>query len=397
MPKLPNGHWMEFANVEAAIRPVAEELGRMPKQKELFDRGLSSVAYYVTAVHGGFAEVQRRMGLDGIRRQRPNGYWNDLDHVRDAIAPLARRLGRMPTGKELQSGGNSTLVNVIQQSPGGFEGMAARLGLAFVHARHTSDHLRDFANVERILAPIVAELGRMPTVTELNARDAGWLRAGMVKYHGGCDAVGRRLGLPEPERKRRGHWESFPNVESALRPVIEELGRMPKFSELRARNMWNVGNAITKRFGGMAAVGMRLGINVSACRSRQGFWRNFANVEQSILSAVATHGRTPSSEWLRANGFGTAVTAIHKYHGGFASVIARLGLGPVTDETIATHADALATIVPTLDADPTVLWSRMKRSWTIRDLDAAVAAHATNGSLDAFRKLLDATAIPSWD
>ncbi len=397
MGKMPNGHWLEFKNIESAIRPVAEELGRMPKQKELFDRGLSSVAYYVTNTHGGFDEVQRRMRLDGIRRQRPNGYWDDLEHVRAAVEPLAKRLGRMPSGKELGSNGNSTLARVIQAGPGGFEGMASRLGLAFIHARHPVSYLRDFANVERILAPIVRELGRMPTQSELIARNAGWLRSGMVKHHGGCDAVRRKLGLPEPKRRSPGHWENFSSVEVALRPVIAELGRMPTFTELRARGMWNVGNAVANRFGGIAAVAARLGIDGGTYRAKQGYWRDFPNIERTLIRAVETYGRMPPEEWLRANGLGTVVTAIHKYHGGFSAVAARLGYGPVTDDAIVSHADALAQIVPALGTDPTVLWPRMKRSWTTRDLDAAVATHATTGSLDAFRRLLDAPAVPSRD
>jgi hypothetical protein len=62
------------------------------------------------------------------------------------------------------------------------------------------------ASIEATLAPIVADLGRMPTRSELTARDAGGAWAAM-RRHGGVDAWRARLLRPRRDDiERRAYF-----------------------------------------------------------------------------------------------------------------------------------------------------------------------------------------------
>ncbi len=320
---MPDGFWKEFSNVETRLKPIIDDLGRMPTARELIARRLSSLSTAIVAEHGGFNAVGERLGAGSSLERRTRGYWKDFSNVEQIVLPIARRLGRMPTMGELVDCGLASFVQGIHKYHGGIGGVEKRMGLAERTPKKSADHWKDIANVSESIMPVVRDLGRMPTGKELDARKLSVIRNVIVKYHGGFAGVAAKLGLSANQSKKsRGYWQTFENVNRALSPVLLELGRMPTNRELVDKGLRKV-------------------------------------------------------SW-----------AIVKFHGGFHAVAARLGLGPVTDDFIAVHADALTKIVPALDANPASLWPRMKRSWATRDLDAAVARYASDGSTDAFATLL---------
>ncbi len=245
-------------------------------------------------------------------------------------------------------------------------------------------HLEIWENVLTLLEECAGKLGRFPTYQDLQRLGHSVLAVAIVSHHGGMQAVRKKMG-ESPNRVPHEHWLAWENVEAALRRLAADLGRVPTHKDMRARHLGRLSTAIHRIHGGTEAVHLRMGY--ASHERPKGYWSPRSNVLAELRSLEARLGRTPSPSDLRASGLGGLAVAIRR-HGGWAAVSAELGYGPVTDDAIAAHADALAKIVPALGTDPTVLWSRVKRSWTTRDLDAAVADFATDGSLERFDKLL---------
>ncbi len=316
------GPLKDFTNLESALQPVILEIGRMPTKEELAERNLHAIGRAIWCHHDGFAAVERRLGLDGTGRRKEKGYWQDLSTVRAAILPLATRLGRMPYEEELREENLSAVVDAISRLHGGFPAAAASLGLTYVYRRMPSRYWQEFVHVEIALAPVIAELGRIPSKSELIARGLSGVETGIQEYHGGIQAVRIRLGLPEGARKPLGYWNDFENLRQSLLPLIVEIGRMPTNNDLYKRRLSSLRDAIVR-------------------------------------------------------------------HGGMSVVAERLGLGPVTDEVLASRANEIARVILALNLINTELfWSAVKRRWTFRDFNEALDDYTMNGILDRFRGLL---------
>lgn len=250
-------------------------------------------------------------------------------------------------------------------------------------------HWKNFENVRAPLAPIVAELGRMPTVGELTKRGLAKLVRAAYNHYGGLDDIARRMDTTRStNRYPHGHWRDIENVRAILVPLSSEIGRMPTESELEERGLTGLTCGMIQYHGGIMAVQRALGLEGIRRQLPNGHWQDFENLRGAIEPIATELGRMPRTSELSERGLSSVSVAINAFHGGMPAVTRRLGLGPVTDEAIASHADALAKIVPALDANSTRLWARMKRSWTKRDLDAAIAEHAATGSIERFEQLL---------
>lgn len=338
------GHWDEYGNVERALAPIVAELGRLPTHTELRLRRLSGLSKAIIRRHGGMEGVQDRMRLspDAPETERVThgkGYWKKFESVEAALRPHVDRLGRMPTPMELRAAKETSLVQAIDNYHGGFREVGRRFGFD-VSKRKPRGHWDDFANVEREIRSIVAEIGRMPNDPEMNARGLSSLSDAIRRRHGGFEAVRVRLEIQVPlERAPWKHWNDFENVRIALIPVAEELGRMPTAKELHARDHGGLVSAINQRHGGFRVVEKRLGLPESP-RKVRGHWHAFEHIAETLAPVIAELGRMPKAKELIARGLSSASVAIVSHHGGFPAVAVRLGLGPVTDETIASHADA---------------------------------------------------------
>ena len=51
MSRKPKGYWHLIENVLKELEPLLNELGRIPTQQEMIDRGLSSLNTYVSKYH----------------------------------------------------------------------------------------------------------------------------------------------------------------------------------------------------------------------------------------------------------------------------------------------------------------------------------------------------------
>ena len=259
--------------------------------------------------------------------------------------------------------------------------------------RKPSGYWKDEQNVLREIAAWRAEHeGKFPTQTLLDDSGDSTLAKAIYSFGGF-----RKLREKEGEKQLRqtgAIWANFERVRAAIEAWRTEHGRYPGKIDLHTTGYSSLSRAISERHGGSLAVRQRLGNTLG--KHPNGYWKEFENVRTYLEEYRQAHGRLPTRQDLVAAKRTSVSSAITTYHGGFAAVRERLGFGPVTDDLIATHADALARIVPKV-GESTTLWSAMKSRWTRRDLDAAIAAFGATGSTGAFSKLLDVPSIPPGD
>lgn len=117
-------YWNE-ERVRAVLDGYVARLGRAPHKRELETGGHAGVATWLARNVGPQAEIAAWLGADHTARRR----YGSRAEVVAAIAPLAARLGRMPTQRELNANGLSGVTRATQRIGGGLTAIAHELGL----------------------------------------------------------------------------------------------------------------------------------------------------------------------------------------------------------------------------------------------------------------------------
>ena len=257
----------DLETAEAALRLIVAELGgRMPTRRELSKRKLTSLSIFISG-NGGSRAVAEKLGIDLDTINVPRHHYDDFKNVRVLLLPITRELGgNMPTKRYLGARGLNSIAVAIRKH-GGMAAVAKMLGICTDGIMLQKGHYRDLENVRAALLPIIAELGgRMPTSAYLRTHGLSSLAVAIGKL-GGPLAVAIKLGLPtigvreRGSRVATGHWKDFVRLEALLRPIVEELRRMPSEDELYSRNLGKLCYAIRKYHGGFPAVATRLGLD----------------------------------------------------------------------------------------------------------------------------------------
>jgi len=273
-----------------------------------------------------------RKSKSGRSARKPPRYWDDIAHVKQELRSFIEEHGTsgvMPTYNQLVDSGHVSLASAIIKH-GGFSVISKQFGLKRLTTNKPSGYWKDFANVKRELICFIAEHGTagvMPTANELSAASGDLL--GAVVKHGGISAVAKRLGLKlSGTSKPSGYWTDFANVKKELHNFVAEhgaAGTMPTYTVLNGAKRGDLVGAIAKH-GGVRSVAKKLGLQFA--RRPDGYWDDFANLENELLAFVAGHdtqGIMPTHRELKNAGRGDLVNAIHK-HGGIPKVSTRLGL-----------------------------------------------------------------------
>ncbi len=279
-PHSPPRTWKHVGDLRPYLDPVVRELDGMPRPGELAAWGLAALVPVIYRF-GGFPAVAKELGY----RPRMRQSWRSVEDLRPHLAPMAVELGRMPSTAELRALDRHDLVAAIGKF-GGSESVARALSYRY-------DGPRSWSSVEDLrpyLDPIVAELGRLPTVAELTTQGASYLIDAMDKF-GGKLAVAQALGYPY---KGRRVWESPDELRPYLDPVVRELGRMPTLKELSERGLSHLSAAIGKKFGGVAGVAKALGYPYDAPKT----WADLQDVQRELDPIVAELGRMPTKREL---------------------------------------------------------------------------------------------------
>jgi septum formation topological specificity factor MinE len=188
-----------------------------------------------------------------------------------------------------------------------------------------------FSNLKEELLDYVAgsnHPGIMPTQKELQ-KDGHSALAGAIKRHGGFRVVAERLELGlSYQKKHRGYWRDFTNVEQELLAFIRQygmIGVMPTSEEFNNAGRSDLGRAISLH-GGHQQIAERLGLTWA--QRRHGYWQDFSNVRKELLAFISKHGTSsimPTNAELKAAGRNDLANAISD-HGGYLQVASRLNL-----------------------------------------------------------------------
>ncbi len=379
--RLPHGYWKDWERVRAALLEIADDIGRFPTNAELSVRAPNALRVAIRETHGGIRAVRERLGFanEGVA----HGHWMRWETCERVLRDIADETGTFPSPNELSRRKLTGLRRAIIHEHGGFERVRDRMGVPL--ARTAMGTWRDKERVEEEILRVIDRLGRFPSAREVVEHAGHGVMDAIGKKHGGLTSIQRSLGY-NADAKPLGYWMEWENTSREFLAECDRLGRVPSRKDLLAAGNQPLMNAVAHH-GGLRSVAERLNLNASGMRLAKGHWKRFEHVAAAMEPIIAELGQVPSYREMKERGLSKLATGIWKYHGGLQAVAARLGHGPVTDEAISSNADALAKIVPTIKVNPTVLWSRMKRSWTTRDLDAAVAEFTKDGSTRRFMLL----------
>lgn len=253
-PRTPMGHWRDFANVEARLRQVMNQLGRFPLMKDLKDLGLSGLASGVQDYHGGLAAVRRRMGVEEDRAAR--GEWMDRKNVERVLLEVKKQVGRFPTAGDLKRRGYHGLVAAIGSYHGGFPALRESMGMELYAQRH--GYWGEFSNVRAVLEALQQKLGRFPTEKDLREAKRTSVLSAIQKHHGGMAAVCAKMGVEARERPK-GYWKVFAHVEEAIEGFVVTHGHFPTQKELSDAGLSSVAMAAVKYHGKLSGVRVRMG------------------------------------------------------------------------------------------------------------------------------------------
>ncbi|MBT6401868.1 hypothetical protein HOK09_00195 [Candidatus Woesearchaeota archaeon] len=243
----PAGYWQDFDHVEEELGQIIDQLGRFPKQDELPSHLVNAIWRH----HGGLTKVSKKCGFK--YRKRPKKYWKDLDNVKAETDELIEKLGHFPNREELKNN-NPALTSGLQKSHRGYTTLLEMYGKEEITTPR--GYWEDFGNVKKELTPVINEIGKFPSYSELKDKNSRLLSA-IEHRHGGISAVREKMGYLS-KRKANGYWRSLEKVRTGLEPIVEELGKFPTAKEIQSRNN-GLMHAIQRHHGGISAIKLRLG------------------------------------------------------------------------------------------------------------------------------------------
>jgi hypothetical protein len=236
----------------------------------------------------------------------------------------------MPTHEDLRKAGRNNLTGAIRRH-GGYPAVAGRLGLTIPYK--PKGFWEDPTNAEGELLDYIKAQGTpgiMPTQLELRKAGQGHLDK-IIQKHSGYPQVAARLGLALAyEKKLSGHWDDFDNVAREVLAFNEKHGHpgiMPTHEELRKAGRADLTMPIQKH-GGVAQVASRLGLALPYTAQPPGYWDDFSNVKNAVLTFIEAHGTPgmmPTYTELLKQRRSDLIGPMRK-HGGNAAVASRLGL-----------------------------------------------------------------------
>ncbi|MEK7620544.1 MAG: hypothetical protein AAB413_04900 [Patescibacteria group bacterium] len=190
LERRPNGYWESWENVEKGLRALMDALGRFPKRDDFRARNMTGLQQSMQRNFGGVPACRRRLGI--MTGRKSNGYYHDWKNVVAVLLPIIEELGRFPLGPELETRGHRDLLAAIERTHGGLRAVAEKMGHEL--AKKPDGHWRVWENVEQELRRLFQKLGRPPTKEDFKAEKLGSVSIAISKYHGGYDAVRKRLG-----------------------------------------------------------------------------------------------------------------------------------------------------------------------------------------------------------
>ena len=158
-------------------------------------------------------------------------------------------------------------------------------------SRKPRGYWKHYENVQRELQVVTSQLGHFPSGPQLvNLGQSGLLTA-ITNYYGGLEAIRKRFGY-DPQKKPRGYWQDFGNVERELSEVERKLGHFPSSEDLKKMKQGSLAVAIFTYHGGINAVRERLGKEGGV--KSPGYWQDGLVVHQELTKIIEELGHFPT-------------------------------------------------------------------------------------------------------
>jgi hypothetical protein len=192
----------------------------------------------------------------------------------------------------------------------------------------SSGYWQVWENVERRAKDIIDERGELPGAETLRKTGETSLVCGVIRHHGGMNAVREKLGLEKYEPKYKSKKELRKGLMLLWKDHTGFEGRIPPENWMRKNGYTSLCSAITHYHGGWKKVREEFGIKP---------WKKFRNIDLGdwdiylgeIDKLFENHpeldSKLPGRKWMREHEYFPLVQAAHKYHGGIRDVRNRIG------------------------------------------------------------------------
>jgi hypothetical protein len=335
----PEGYWKEWRNMERELNIIiGENNGEFPTHARIIDLGGSGLYNAIKRYHGGPNVVRERMGYEVIARKPPN-FWRDWNNVeRELKIIIEKNNGEFPTQNKFFEMKKSSLYSAFGQYHGGPNAVRKRMG--YERLEKPNGFWKDWDNFRNELLIAIEENGmEFPSNTRFSEMKKSSIYNAMHKYHGGPNAVRKRMGYEEI-RKSLSYWKNWENARDKLLTIIEENnGEFPSDDRLCKLGNSGLSESIYRDHGGYPAVRRRMGYKLA--EKRKGYWNNFDNVSKELWRYINRNkGVFPSAYRLEKVGEGSLGIAIRD-HGGFPEVRERIGYNEKMREKLARELEGI--------------------------------------------------------
>jgi hypothetical protein len=312
----PRGYWKNWNNVEREIKRImGENEGVFPTQTFLKENGYSGLHDGIKAHHGGLNSAREKFGLEPLHKSYEQ--LSDWSWVKSELTEVIdNNGGDYPTQVQLRKLGRHDLKYAISKYHGGQR--VAREKLGYEQIRIKDGHWKKWTNVRSRVGELEQQLGHFPVTGDFQEAGESGLYAGIVKYHGGLNAIREKMKR-KPRRRNSEDITDWNWVESELKKVIKRnKGVFPSQKALEGFGRSDLANAMYRHHGGFLEVRERMGY--SAVRRESGSLKDVDYIKKQFTLVLeefpGSNEEFPSLNWMRENGFGWLSDAISRHHGG---------------------------------------------------------------------------------
>ncbi|MDO8508091.1 MAG: hypothetical protein Q7S27_00235 [Nanoarchaeota archaeon] len=370
----PMGYWRDFQHVKTTLEELEKILGHFPNQREMSEKGYTSLPSALNKYHGGLNKVAESLGK--LTQQRARGYWKP-SLVKSLCQNFAEEYGHFPSNKELHNrddkykglmsginkyGGIGRIKRLLKIEPGkkpndywsearvltearkivrklgtlptqkqlinlgysNFVGAVANYS-SFIEIRRTLglelNKVEDgYWTEKKILSEckkLVERLGDLPTKDGLQDLKLGAL-AGQIEKQGGYPYFREKLGLTL--RKRQNRYWSKDNTYAKARELYEKFGTLPSWNKLEEMQLGTLPNAAREHFGGL--VKLRNLLQEEFGDVQEDPLKDMKYLQEEIKKVQEKHKlkKFPGYQTLNRLGYSQIISAIKRYHGGSNNV-----------------------------------------------------------------------------
>lgn len=244
MKRRPKGYWSDLSNVLVELAPICKKLGYLPGHRDLIALGLSSLARYGYARHGGSQLLATKLGyktLDQLSGKHERDYWSFETTVAELISFIkTNNFKHFPTKADFVKHSKLTLrasvvmygTRAVKEDP---KVIALGLGKKVKSAAWSEER------VIGELRELVDRYGYFPSQGHLDKIGAAALRGAIAKL-GGHEYFWNVLGKPSHKTRQlrsRADLKDDKIILARLAEIQSMLGHFPSGGELtELRETW---------------------------------------------------------------------------------------------------------------------------------------------------------------